>query len=73
MRVIRRQGDFELNQCLHNNLFNVSDSAKDVSSIGTAKMKVSFWFDSETKGKLLNLSKLEFKKECKLLLADSEY
>lgn len=71
MKVIRTEGDYELNEgsLMANGLFNVTDQANDPSSIGTARMRVSDWFDTEEKERLEGLPPNEFKEECEKFLS----
>jgi hypothetical protein len=73
MAVLRKVGDFELNQG-HGpakRLYNVTDQANDTSVLATLKMVVTGWFDSEEKNRLMQLSDIEFEKACKLKIAQS--
>lgn len=74
MKPLRKSGDYELNigSSMARSLYNVTDQANDKSHIGTVRMRVSNWFSTETKNRLLDLSSAEFEQECEELLKDEK-
>lgn len=72
MKTARKEQDYQLNigDGMARGLYNVTDQANDISLRATSIMRVSNWFDTETKDWLMSLPSEEFIYECENLLKD---